>query len=67
MGNVTAFKENWDIEHSMVVYSGSNTHCKSSEPLKTLVMLCYVVITDSNQTVVCLYCSQQVMSYKSYH
>src|SRR6218665_697794 len=26
----------------MVVYSGSNTDCKSSEPLKTLVMLCYV-------------------------
>jgi len=26
----------------MVVYSGSNTDCKSSEPLKTVVMLCYV-------------------------
>jgi len=34
--------ENWDTEHSMVAYSGSNTDCKSSEPLKTLVMLCYV-------------------------
>src|SRR6218665_3902779 len=33
--------ENWDTKHSMVVYSGSNTDCKSSEPLKTLVMLCY--------------------------
>src|SRR6218665_1008688 len=27
----------------MVVYSGSNTDYKSSEPLKTLVMLCYVM------------------------
>src|SRR6218665_3919197 len=27
---------------SMVVYSGTNTDCTSSEPLKTLVMLCYV-------------------------
>src|SRR6218665_3222036 len=27
----------------MVVYSGSNTDCKSSEPLKTIVMLCYVM------------------------
>src|SRR6218665_3259200 len=25
----------------MVVHSGTNTDCKSSEPLKTLVMLCY--------------------------
>ena len=29
----------------MVVYSGSNTDCKSSEPLKTLVMLAYVMLT----------------------
>src|SRR6218665_2478954 len=30
----------------MVVYSGSNTDCKSSEPLKTpcYVMLCYVML-----------------------
>jgi len=28
----------------MVVYSGSNTDCKSSEPLKTIVMLCYVMV-----------------------
>src|SRR6218665_3879522 len=28
----------------MVVYSGSNTDCKSSEPLKTIVMLCYVML-----------------------
>jgi len=26
-------------------YSGSNTDCKSSEPLKTIVMLCYVINT----------------------
>jgi len=36
--------ENWDIKNSMVVYSGSNTDCKSSEPLKTLAMLCYIYI-----------------------
>ena len=34
-------EENWAITHSMVVYSGSNADYKSSEPLKTLVMLCY--------------------------
>src|SRR6218665_155340 len=28
----------------MVVYRGSNTDCKSSEPLKTLVTLCYVIL-----------------------
>jgi len=28
----------------MVVYSGSNTDCKSSEPLETLVMLCYAML-----------------------
>src|SRR6218665_2249574 len=28
----------------MIVYSGSNTDYKSSEPLKTLVMLCYVML-----------------------
>src|SRR6218665_3269388 len=28
----------------MVVYSGSNTDCKSSEPLKIIVMLCYVML-----------------------
>src|SRR6218665_206734 len=33
---------------SMVVYSGSNTDCKSSEPLKTLVMLCYVMLCYVN-------------------
>ena len=33
--------ENWAIKRSKVVYSGSNTDYKSSEPLKTLVMLCY--------------------------
>jgi len=32
----------------MVVYSGSNTDCKSSEPLKTLVMLCYVSAPSRN-------------------
>ena len=39
-------QENWDSKHSMVVqaYSGSNTDCKSSEPLKTLVMLWYVML-----------------------
>jgi len=40
--NVAAFKRklgNWVIKHSMVVCSGSNTGYKSSEPLKTLVML----------------------------
>src|SRR6218665_432420 len=31
----------------MVVYSGSNTDCKSSEPLKTIVMLCYVMLSES--------------------
>jgi len=31
--------ENWAIKHSMVVYSGPNTEYKSSEPLKTYIML----------------------------
>src|SRR6218665_2028489 len=35
-------KENWVIKHLIVVYSGFNTDYGSSEPLKTLVMLCYV-------------------------
>src|SRR6218665_3258811 len=40
--NVTAFKRKLGklaIKYSMVAYSGSNTDYKSSEPLKTLVML----------------------------
>ena len=41
--NVTAFKRKlgeWYIKHSMVMCSGFNTDYKSSEPVKTLVMLC---------------------------
>src|SRR6218665_2258864 len=43
--NVTVFKrklENWVIKHLIVVCSSFNTDYGSSEPLKTLVMLCYV-------------------------
>src|SRR6218665_2436001 len=36
-------QENWVIKHLIVVYSGFNTDYGSSEPLKTLVMLCYVI------------------------
>ena len=41
--NVTVFKRklgNWVIKQFIVVYSGFNTDYGSSEPLKTLVMLC---------------------------
>ena len=31
------------MKHFIVVCSGFNTDYKSSEPLKTLVMLCYVM------------------------
>src|SRR6218665_2204546 len=51
--------ENWDIEHPRVVYSGSNTDCKSSEPLKTIVMLCYVMYHD------CCVASSIVRAYLS--
>src|SRR6218665_343649 len=45
--NVTAFKRKlgklgYNIKHLIVVYIGFNTDYGSSEPLKTLVMLCYV-------------------------
>src|SRR6218665_563227 len=36
--------ENWVIKQFIVVYSGFNTDYGSSEPLKTLVMLCYVML-----------------------
>src|SRR6218665_2490573 len=36
--------KNWGIRHSTVVCSGSSTDFKSSEPLKTLAMLCYVYV-----------------------
>src|SRR6218665_282767 len=42
---VTVFKRklgDWVIKHFIVVCSGFNTDYGSSEPLKTLVMLCYV-------------------------
>src|SRR6218665_2900910 len=41
--------ENWAIKHCMVVYSGSNTDYKSSEPLKALVMLCYITSSFWNR------------------
>src|SRR6218665_3042932 len=47
--NVTVFKRklgNWVIKQFIVVYSGFNTDYGSSEPLKTLVMLCYVKVKD---------------------
>jgi len=37
-------QENRDIKHPMVICSGFNTDYKSSEPLETLVMLCYVML-----------------------
>ena len=42
-GHIRVFKRKLaNLGYSMEVYSGSNTDYKSSEPLKTLVMLCYV-------------------------
>ena len=38
--------ETWVIKHLIVVYSGFNTDYGSSEPFKTLVMLCYILILN---------------------